>query len=73
MTTQIEELIKLPATERILLAEALWDSLEDENSSSWVISEKWKTEIDKRYNLYKEGKTELFTWEEVKQKLLNQK
>lgn len=33
------------------------------------LSKSWKDEIDRRYQLYKEGKAKLFTWEEVKQRL----
>ena len=69
MISQLEEILKLPKEERLLLAEALWDSVEDESDSSWNISDKWREEIDRRYRLYKEGKTQLFTWEEVKQRL----
>lgn len=69
MITQLEEIMKLPSAERLLLAEALWDSVEEESDSSWNISDQWKEEIDRRYRLYKEGKTKLFTWDEVKQRL----
>jgi len=69
MVSHLEEMLKLPREERLLLAEALWDSIEEESDSSWNISDQWKEEIDRRYRLYKEGKTKLFTWEEVKQRL----
>ena len=69
MVSHLEEILKLPKEERLLLAEALWDSVEEERDSSWDISDQWREEIDRRYRLYKEGKTNLFTWEEVKQRL----
>jgi putative addiction module component (TIGR02574 family) len=69
MVSQLEEILKLPKEERLLLAEALWDSVEEVSDSSWHISNEWREEIDRRYRLYKEGKTTLFTWEEVKQRL----
>lgn len=69
MSNQLEEVLKLPTEERLLLAEALWDSVEDASESSWDISEEWRNEIERRYRLYKEGKMKLFTWDEVKERL----
>lgn len=62
-----EEILSLSKYDRLLIAQRILESIrieEEEDSSS--LSDAWKTELDRRSQLLAEGKTELFSWEEVK-------
>jgi len=50
------------------LAEQLWDSVSKEDLD---ISDDVKNELDIRIKNLEEGKTELYTWDEVKSHLKN--
>lgn len=49
--------------EKIILAEQLWDSI---SKNEVEISNEIKIEVDKRIKNLEEGKTELFSWDEIK-------
>jgi putative addiction module component (TIGR02574 family) len=49
--------------EKIILAEQLWDSI---SKNEVEISNEIKIELDKRIKNLEEGKTELFSWDEIK-------
>ena len=60
---EIKDLSKYSNAEKIILAEQLWDSVsKNEISLSYEIQQ----ELDVRLQLLEEGKTELYSWEEVK-------
>lgn len=63
---EIKNLSKYSNAEKIVLAEQLWDSV---SKSDLEISEDVKRELDIRIKNLEEGKTELYTWEEVKNHL----
>lgn len=65
---EIKDLSKYSNAEKILLAEQLWDSVSKEEIE---ISYEIQQELDKRIQLLEEGKTVLYSLEEVK-KHLNQ-
>lgn len=65
MMTMID-ISKYSNSEKILLAEALWDSIDKEKIT---VTEEIKDEIDNRINLLQEGKTELYSYEDIKKKL----
>lgn len=60
---QIKNLSKYSNAEKIVLAEQLWDSVSKEDLE---ISDNVKRELDIRIQNLEEGKTELYTWDEVK-------
>ncbi|MXO06570.1 MULTISPECIES: addiction module protein [Flavobacterium] len=60
---QIKNLSKYSNAEKIVLAEQLWDSV---SKNDLEISDEVKKELDIRIQNLEEGKTELYTWEEVK-------
>lgn len=64
----INEIKKLSVEERIKLAEAIWDSI-DEDSGDWDLTEEQKRELDRRLDLIESGQAKMYTWEEVKQHL----
>ena len=63
---EIKNLSKYSNAEKIVLAEQLWDSISKEDLE---ISDEVKRELDIRIRNLEEGKTELYTWEEVKSHL----
>ncbi|WP_406844601.1 addiction module protein [Flavobacterium soyae] len=60
---QIKNLSKYSNAEKIVLAEQLWDSISKEYLE---ISDDIKKELDIRIQNLEEGKTELYSWDEVK-------
>ena len=59
-----KEISELGLSEKLLLVEDIWDSIAADNSE--IPMPLWqKTELDKRYKEYKEGKLGLHNWEEV--------
>ena len=63
---EIKNLSKYSNAERIILAEQLWDSI---SKKEIEISDELKRELDIRLQIFKEGKSEFYTWEEVKNNL----
>ena len=63
---EIKNLSKYSNAEKIVLAEQLWDSI---SKNEIEISDEVKNELDIRLQILEEGKTELYTWEEVKNHL----
>ncbi len=60
---EIKNLSKYSNAEKIVLAEQLWDSV---SKTELEISEDVKRELDIRIQNLEEGKTELYSWDEVK-------
>jgi putative addiction module component (TIGR02574 family) len=63
---EIKNLSKYSNAEKIVLAEQLWDSV---SKKELEISDELKQELDIRLQNLEEGKTELYTWDEVKMHL----
>jgi putative addiction module component (TIGR02574 family) len=63
---EIKNLSKYSDAEKIVLAEQLWDSV---SKKDLEISDAVKNELDIRIKNLEEGKTELYTWDEVKNHL----
>ena len=60
---EIKDLSKYSTAEKIILAEQLWDSISKKDIE---LSNEIQQELDVRLQLLKEGKTELYSMEEVK-------
>jgi putative addiction module component (TIGR02574 family) len=66
----IKEIKKLSITERILLVDAIWDSIEDDPSKDpFPLTEEQKRELERRIQAYKRGESKVYTWEAIKNKL----
>lgn len=65
---EIKNLSKYSDAEKIVLAEQLWDSV---SKKDLEISNDVKNELDIRIKNLEEGKTALYTWDEVKSHLKN--
>ncbi len=63
---EIKNLEKISNAEKIVLAEQLWDSVSKKELS---VSDDVKKELDNRLKRLKEGKTNLYTWDEIKNHL----
>ncbi len=63
---EIQNLSKYSNAEKIILAEQLWDSI---SKKDMEISDELKIELDIRLQNLEEGKSEIYTWEEVKKHL----
>ncbi len=63
---EIKNLEKISNAEKIVLAEQLWDSISKKELS---VSDDVKKELDNRLKRIKEGKTNLYTWDEIKNHL----
>ena len=62
----MKNLSKYSNAEKIVLAEQLWDSV---SKKELEISDELKRELDIRLQNLEEGKSELYTWDEVKKHL----
>ena len=64
------DIAQLSVSERIQLAEDLWDSiLASGNTDEFTLSEGQKQELDRRLELHRQNPQQGSTWEEVKQRL----
>jgi len=63
---ELKNLSKYSNAEKIVLAEQLWDSI---SKKELEISDELKKELDIRLQNFEEGKSELYTWDEVKNHL----
>jgi len=63
---ELKNLSKYSTAEKIILAEQLWDSI---SKKEITISKEIEEELDHRLQILEEGKTELYTLEEVKSHL----
>ena len=63
----LKEIRKLSVEERILMVEAIWDSIaEDTTPEDLLIPESEKKEILKRFDQFKSSDLKTYNWEEVK-------
>jgi putative addiction module component (TIGR02574 family) len=76
MDTQIDtisvEAKKLSISERIMLAEELWDSIETEQSSL-EMTETQRKELDSRIDGYQSSPDEGSSWQDVKERIKKNK
>jgi putative addiction module component (TIGR02574 family) len=64
----LKQIKELSVEERILIVEAIWDSIAEETTENFLTQEQ-KEELDRRIGLHESGKGKTYTWEEVKAKL----
>ncbi len=78
MNYNVKELLVLPAEEKIILADLLYSSVNDELEEKNKVQEWWKDDhfvdqLNKEYEEWKLGKTKGYTTEEVKDFMKKQK
>lgn len=62
------DISQLSVSERIQLAEDLWDSILTDTNAV-ILSEEQKQELDRRLETHRQNQNQGSTWEEVKQRL----
>jgi putative addiction module component (TIGR02574 family) len=73
-TYNLDDILKLPAAERIEIAQTIWDSVSDEDlDETFVLSPELKQELDRRWAEHIADPESAIPWEEVKQRLRNRK
>lgn len=75
MPPAISEILKLSIPERILLVEAIWDSIanETQNKSSYQLSKKQIKILEEELIAYSRNPEEGSSWEEIKEKIKKKK
>lgn len=63
------DISQLSVSERIQLAEDLWDSILTDSNADVPLSESQKQELDRRLELRRQNPQQGSSWEEVKQRL----
>jgi putative addiction module component (TIGR02574 family) len=67
----LDDLLKLPPAERVEIALALWDSLEDAQLDALVpLTDEQKTELDHRLPEHEKNPGSAIPWEQVRRDLL---
>ena len=72
MSTQLEEALKLPISERIKLVEDIWDSIAAESRALELTPEQ-KAELDRRIEYSRLNPEDVIPWETVKAEALARK
>ncbi len=78
MPYNVKELLVLPAEEKIILADLLYSSVneeldEDKKTLEWWKDEKFVDELNKEYDDWKQGKAKGYSIDEVKEFMRGQK
>ncbi len=71
MTKMMQKILKLSVSERILMVEAIWDSIADDEEQVELSSETMQL-LDERLEAHKENPEEGSTWEKVKDRIKKQ-
>ncbi len=68
----LEELLKLPPAQRVEIALALWDSLEEAEVDVLLpLTEEQKAELDRRMAEHERDPNSAIPWEQVRRELLD--
>lgn len=71
MTQILKDILNLSVSERILMVEAIWNSI-PENEETLGISDETKQLLDERLAAHENNPNEGSSWEEVKSRIRNQ-
>jgi putative addiction module component (TIGR02574 family) len=62
----LQEILKLSSSERILVIEKIWDSI---NPKEIEVNQLQQVELDKRLARFEQGNTKFHSWESIKKDL----
>jgi putative addiction module component (TIGR02574 family) len=65
----LKEILNLSIPERILMVEAIWDSIARDSHVDIPLTQEQENEISIRLERYEKGESTLYTWEEMISKL----
>ncbi len=69
MKNSLKKILNLPKSDRILIVEAIWESIANEpDDVEWT--EEVKKELNRRESLSTSGKMKSSSWKEVKKRIL---
>ena len=68
-TPPFSKLRELSISERLLLAQDLWDSVIDEDPDAVQLTEAQRQELDRRLEAYRQSPQEGSSWQQVKERL----
>lgn len=71
MTQILKDILNLSVSERILMVEAIWNSI-PENEETLGLSDETKQLLDDRLATHEDNPIEGSSWEEVKSRIRNQ-
>ena len=67
----LNQIAELSMEEKILLVERIWDDIAaNSQTKNWRISDDLKAELNRRYLLVKEGKSQLYSWEQAQELII---
>ncbi len=69
----LSEILKLSVPERILLVEAIWDSIanQDETKNSYHLNEEQIKSLEEELAEYSKNPDEGSTWDEIKKRIIS--
>ena len=75
MSSNLSEILKLSIPERILMVEAIWDSITEESNKpgAYNLSDEQIKILEEELHEYGKNPQEGSTWDEVKKRILSRK
>lgn len=75
MSAKLSQILKLTVPERIILVEAIWDSIVSENEAEnkYQLSEEQISILEEEMTAYAANPNEGRTWEDIKNRIKNKK
>lgn len=73
MPPYLSDILKLSIAERILLVEAIWDSIASEKKNSYKLSDAQISFLEEEMSAYSKNPEEGSSWEEIKKRVLSRK
>ncbi len=67
----LEQVHKLSKTEQLALVEQIVRMLRESESDEVKLSPEWEAELDKRDAILEEGKMPLYSFDEIKKRIIN--
>lgn len=73
MSPYLSDILKLSVAERILLVEAIWDSIASEKKNPYTLSDQQISFLEEELVAYSKNPGEGSSWEEIKKRVLSRK
>lgn len=73
MSPYLSDILKLSVAERVLLVEAIWDSIASEKKSAYNLSDAQISFLEEEMAAYSKNPDEGSSWEEIKKRVLSRK